>query len=91
VPERLLGWMERHWRLVVLLVWLLACALFTWQKWGGIVGFALGRYRRQSPHGAGPCLLNGQGWFDLRQYRFDPAFGGANIHWSRSSTCRSPG
>ena len=28
MPERLLGWMERHWRLVVLLVWLLACALF---------------------------------------------------------------
>ena len=27
--------------------------------------------------------LNGQGWYDLRQYRFDPAFGGANIHWSR--------
>ena len=42
MPERLLGWMERHWRLVVVLAWLLSCALFTWQKWGGIVGFQLG-------------------------------------------------
>ena len=29
------------------------------------------------------ALLGGQGWFDLRQHRFDPAHGGANIHWSR--------
>jgi hypothetical protein len=28
------------------------------------------------------ALLNGQGWFDLRQYRLNPPFG-ANIHWSR--------
>ena len=29
------------------------------------------------------ALLGGQGWFDLRQHRFDAAQGGANIHWSR--------
>jgi hypothetical protein len=28
------------------------------------------------------ALLNGQGWYDLRQYRLNPPFG-ANIHWSR--------
>jgi len=28
------------------------------------------------------ALLNGQGWFDLRQYRLNPPTG-ANIHWSR--------
>jgi hypothetical protein len=27
--------------------------------------------------------FGGQGWFDLVQHRFDPAHGGANIHWSR--------
>jgi hypothetical protein len=28
------------------------------------------------------ALLDGQSWFDLRQYRLDPA-GGADMHWSR--------
>src|SRR3546814_6829633 len=28
------------------------------------------------------ALLDGQGWFDLRQYRLDPP-NGADIHWSR--------
>jgi hypothetical protein len=83
VPERLLGWTERHWRLVVVAVWLLACALFTWQRWGGIQGFALGDTDDNLRMAQVRALLNGQNWFDLRQYRFDPAFGGANIHWSR--------
>lgn len=83
MPERLLGWMERHWRLVVLLVWLLACALFAWQKWGGIVAFQLGDTDDNLRMAQVRAWLNGQGWYDLRQYRFDPAFGGANIHWSR--------
>jgi hypothetical protein len=75
--------MERRWRLVIVIVWLLACALFTWQKWGGIVGFALGDTDDNLRMAQVRALLNGQGWFDLRQYRFDPAFGGADIHWSR--------
>ncbi|WP_246352392.1 AcrB/AcrD/AcrF family protein [Sphingomonas xinjiangensis] len=29
------------------------------------------------------ALLAGQGWYDLRQYRLDPALGGFDIHWSR--------
>ena len=82
MPERLLGWMERHWRLVVLLVWLLACALFAWQKWGGIVGFALGDTDDNLRMSQVRALLAGQDWFDLRQYRLNPPIG-ANIHWSR--------
>lgn len=83
MPERLLGWMERHWRLVVVLAWLTSCALFTWQKWGGIVSFGLGDTDDNLRMAQVRAWLSGQGWFDLRQYRFDPAFGGANIHWSR--------
>jgi hypothetical protein len=75
--------MERHWRLVVLVVWLLACALFVYQRWGGILGFALGDTDDNLRMAQVRAWLGGQGWFDLRQYRFDPAFGGANIHWSR--------
>lgn len=29
------------------------------------------------------ALLNGQGWYDLTNYRLDPTLGGYNIHWSR--------
>jgi hypothetical protein len=75
--------MERHWRLVVLVVWLLACALFAWQRWNGIQSFALSDTDDNLRMAQVRAWLNGQGWFDLRQYRFDPAFGGANIHWSR--------
>lgn len=28
-------------------------------------------------------LIAGQGWFDIRQYRVDPAAGGGLMHWSR--------
>jgi hypothetical protein len=27
--------------------------------------------------------LGGQGWFDVTQYRIDPAHGGVAMHWSR--------
>jgi hypothetical protein len=67
----------------VLLVWLLACALFAWQRWAGIQAFALSDTDDNLRMAQVRAWLNGQGWFDLRQYRFDPAFGGANIHWSR--------
>ncbi|WP_300973418.1 AcrB/AcrD/AcrF family protein [Sphingomonas sp. LHG3406-1] len=75
--------MERHWRLVVVAMWLVACAVFTWQRWSGIQGFALGDTDDNLRLAQVRAWLGGQDWFDLRQYRFDPAFGGANIHWSR--------
>jgi hypothetical protein len=83
VPERLLEWMSRHWRWAVLLLWLGTAALFLWQRWAGIQAFALGDTDDNLRMAQVRAWLNGQGWFDLRQYRFDPAFGGANIHWSR--------
>ncbi|GAA4033095.1 hypothetical protein GCM10022281_11080 [Sphingomonas rosea] len=83
MPERLLSLAERHWRLVVLIVWMGACAVFLWQRWGAIQGFALGDTDDNLRMAEVRAWMNGQGWYDLRQYRFDPAFGGANIHWSR--------
>lgn len=83
MPERLLGWMERHWRLVVVLTWLAACMVFLWQRWGVIQSFGLGDTDDNLRIAQVRAWMAGQGWFDLRQYRFDPAFGGANIHWSR--------
>src|SRR5436190_11293532 len=73
---------ERRWRLLVLLVWLGFCAWFIYNKWADIRFFGLGdtddNMRMMQVRG----LLNGQGWFDLRQHRMNPPFG-ANIHWSR--------
>jgi hypothetical protein len=33
-------------------------------------------------------LLAGQDWYDLRQYRLDPARSERNVHWSRLLICR---
>jgi hypothetical protein len=79
---RALDIVERHWKRVVLAIWLLACAWFIFQKWNDIRWFGLGdtddNMRMMQVRG----LLHGQGWFDLRNYRMNPPFG-ANIHWSR--------
>jgi len=73
---------DRHWRWIVLLVWLGFSAWFIYNKWSDIRFFALGdtddNMRMMQVRG----LLHGQGWFDLRQHRMNPPFG-ANIHWSR--------
>src|SRR3954453_21406248 len=74
--------LDRHWRWIVVLVWVGFCAWFIYNKWTDIRFFALGdtddNMRMMQVRG----LLNGQGWFDLRQHRMSPPVG-ANIHWSR--------
>lgn len=83
VIDRVLDWLARHWRPVLVVAWVAACALFLWQRWLGIQLFALGDTDDNLRMAQVRALLAGQDWFDLRQYRFDPAFGGADIHWSR--------
>jgi hypothetical protein len=74
--------LERHWKLVTLLVWLGFAAWFLFSKWTQIRWFGLtdtdDNMRMMQVRG----LLHGQGWFDLRNYHMNPPFG-ANIHWSR--------
>jgi hypothetical protein len=73
---------ERHWKWIVVLVWLGICAWFIYQRWSQIRFFGLpdtdDNMRIMQVRG----LLHGQGWFDLRDYRMNPPWG-ANIHWSR--------
>jgi hypothetical protein len=80
--ERAVALLERHWKWVVLLVWLGMAAWFVWSKWGDIRFFDLGdtddNMRMMQVRG----LLHGQGWYDLRQHRLTPPEG-INIHWSR--------
>jgi len=70
---------ERHWKWVVVLSWLLFCAWFIFNRSNDIRFFKLGdtddNMRMMQVRG----LLHGQGWFDLRQHHL----AGSNIHWSR--------
>jgi len=79
---RAVDWVERHWKLAVLLIWVGLCAWFIYQRWGAIRWFGLGDTDDNMRIMQVRALLHGQGWFDLRQYRLNPPFG-ANIHWSR--------
>ena len=82
IEERVFDLFDRHWKSVVVIVWLLFVAWFIYSKWLDIRFFNLGdtddNMRMMQVRG----LLHGQGWYDLRDYRMNPPFG-ANIHWSR--------
>jgi len=80
--ERVLAFLERHWKAVVVLAWLGFCAWFVWTRWSGIVEFNLRDTDDNMRMMQVRALLDGQGWFDLRQYRLNPPFG-ANMHWTR--------
>lgn len=72
----------KRWKLLVLLFWLTFCFVVVVDKWPDIHKFALrdpdDNLRLMQVRG----LLDGQRWFDLRQYRLNfPT--GINVHWSR--------
>ena len=74
--------LERNWGWLVLLWWLAVAAYMLNERWGAVQIFALSdtddNMRMMQVRG----LLEGQGWYDLRQYRLSPP-GGFDIHWSR--------
>ena len=82
LEERALGLLDRHWKLVVLLVWLGFAAWFVFSKWADIRFFNLtdtdDNMRMMQVRG----LLGGQDWYDLRQLRMNVP-DGLNMHWSR--------
>jgi hypothetical protein len=76
------SWATRHWRPLLLLFWLLVAGYMLFDRWGAVRGFALGDTDDNMRMMQVRALLEGQGWYDLRQYRLNPPFG-ADIHWSR--------
>lgn len=72
----------RHWRWWVVLFWALTAAFLVYARWNAVQGFALGDTDDNLRMAQVRALLDGQGWFDLRQYKLNPPFG-ADIHWSR--------
>ncbi|CAM3091385.1 AcrB/AcrD/AcrF family protein [Sphingomonas antarctica] len=72
----------KHWRRWLLLVWLVAACLMVWYRWAGIHWYSLPDTDDNMRMAQVRALLNGQGWYDLRQYKLNPP-AGFNIHWSR--------
>jgi hypothetical protein len=80
--NRLLDLLDRHWKWVVVAVWLGFCITFLIQRWALIQAFWLPDTDDNLRMSQVRALLHGHDWFDLRQYRLNPP-AGANIHWSR--------
>lgn len=75
--------LARRWRAGMLLFWLGVVAWYLWQRQGNIYWLVLGDTDDNMRLMQVRAWLAGQGWYDLRQYRLDPAMGGFDIHWSR--------
>nr|MDQ2877658.1 AcrB/AcrD/AcrF family protein [Pseudomonadota bacterium] len=73
---------ERDWIKLTLVAWAIIAAFYLFDRWNAIQWLTLGdtddNMRLMQVRG----LLNGQGWYDLRNYRINPPHG-FNIHWSR--------
>jgi hypothetical protein len=76
------GIFTRHWRLLVLCIWLAAAAVLIYGQWNAIRWFTLTDTDDNLRIAQVRAWLGGQGWFDLRQYKLNPPFG-ADVHWSR--------
>ena len=74
--------LSRHWRPLVLLFWVVVAAYMLFYRWAAIRGFSLGDTDDNMRMMQVRALIEGQGWYDLRQYKLNPPFG-ADIHWSR--------
>ncbi len=72
----------RRWRLWVALFWVATAALLLYGRWNAIDWFVLSDTDDNMRMMQVRALLEGQSWYDLRQYRLSPPEG-ANIHWSR--------
>ena len=81
--ERYEGWADRHWKWLVVAAWIALAAYFLGSKIATIHAFGFSDTDDNLRLVQVRDWVAGQGWYDLRQHRFDPGHGGGNIHWSR--------
>ncbi len=74
--------LDRHWIKLTLLAWLVVAIYFVIQRWSAIQWLSLGDTDDNMRLMQVRALLDGQGWYDLRNYRLNPP-AGFDIHWSR--------
>jgi hypothetical protein len=79
------GWqrdLDRHWLRLVLVAWAAVAAWYVFDRWTAIRWLSLGDTDDNMRLMQVRAWMNGQGWYDLRQYRMNPP-AGFDIHWSR--------
>lgn len=80
------GHLERivalRWRQIFWLMWAAAAIYMLDYKWNAIHWLALSDTDDNMRLAQVRALIDGQGWYDLRQHKLDPPTG-ANIHWTR--------
>ncbi len=74
--------LEKNWLSLTLVAWALIAMWFVWQRWPGIYWLSLSDTDDNMRLMQVRAWLNGQGWYDLRQYRLNPP-AGFDMHWSR--------
>ncbi|HTG39582.1 AcrB/AcrD/AcrF family protein [Sphingomonas sp.] len=74
--------LERHWLRWTLIAWGAFAGWYLWQRWGNIYWLSLSDTDDNMRLMQVRAWLDGQGWYDLRQYRLNPP-AGFDIHWSR--------
>lgn len=74
--------LDMHWLRWTLLAWVVIAGWYLWDRWAQVNALALGDTDDNMRLMQVRALLDGQGWYDLRQYRLSPP-GGLDIHWSR--------
>ena len=74
--------LDRHWMQYALLAWLFVAVYFIANRWFQIQSLGLGDTDDNMRLMQVRALLNGQDWYDLRNYSMNPPRG-LNMHWSR--------
>ena len=73
---------DRHWMRYALFAWLIVVLWYLGTEWPRIQSLGLGDTDDNMRLMQVRALLNGQDWYDLRNYYLNPP-GGFDIHWSR--------
>ena len=74
--------LDRHWIKLTLIAWACIAIFFVVQRWSAIHWLSLGDTDDNMRLMQVRAWLDGQGWYDLRNYRLNPPQG-FDIHWSR--------
>ena len=82
LPPSLSAELDRHWIKLTTIAWVVIAVFYVWKRWAAIHWLSLGDTDDNMRLMQVRALLDGQGWYDLRNYRLNPPVG-FDIHWSR--------